>query len=386
MISTNLSLAYCTNIWNHYQAPFCKELAHLWGESHFKVCLFEPVDEERRQLGWPTDISNHEWLAGPPRSGGDMAQLSKIVCDADVAILGACPEDVKVARASTGKLTFIMGERICKKPFHGWRLLNPRFACGVKRFKNIANRENVHYLAIGAYASGDVYQIGAFGNRLWTWAYFPEITSQPPQQRTAESIQILWAGRMLNWKRVDILLKAVALVCHQPNFGRVDIVGTGPEKSRLLKLAQTLNMGRKCVFHEPVSPDRVRELMRQAHVYALPSNRHEGWGVVANEAMSEGAVLVANEQAGAATVLIDNGRTGFLFSDGDSEALASILQTLMTNATLQDTIRLAAWQNMQQTWHPNIGAERLVGLCQGLLGIAPMPNYREGPCCRVTGA
>jgi glycosyltransferase involved in cell wall biosynthesis len=189
---------------------------------------------------------------------------------------------------------------------------------------------------------------------------------------------------MLDWKRVDLLLKAVALVCHQPNFGKVDIVGTGPEKSRLLELAQKLGLGAKCVFHEPVAADRVRELMRQADVYVLPSNRNEGWGVVANEAMSEGAVLVSNEQAGAAPVLIDHGRTGFLFEDGNIAALATILRMLLSDASLRETVRQAAWQEMQQLWHPRVGAERLVGLCQGLLGRAPMPEYSEGPCSRAT--
>ena len=128
---------------------------------------------------------------------------------------------------------------------------------------------------------------------------------------------------MLRWKRVDVLLKAITTVCREPAFYRLDVVGTGPEKASLLKLAQKLNLGDKCVFHEPVSANRIRELMHQADIYVLPSNRYEGWGVVANEAMSDGAVLVASEQAGAAQVLIDHGRTGFLFPDGDVDRLAN---------------------------------------------------------------
>lgn len=76
------------------------------------------------------------------------------------------------------------------------------------------------------------------------------------------------------------------------------------------------------VFHEPVTSKRVRELMRQADVYILPSNRYERWGAMANGAMSDGAVLVANERAGAAPVLASHGRTGFLFEDGNVAALA----------------------------------------------------------------
>jgi glycosyltransferase involved in cell wall biosynthesis len=385
MASRNFSLAYCTNIWSHHQAPVCTELARLLGEDQFKMCLFESTNEDRRRIGWNSNIPARKWIAGPPGSSDDMDRLCEIVCGADVAVLGHCPQEVHAARVATGKLTFIMSERMFKTPLHLWWRLHPRFARWVKKFKkNIANRENVHFLPMGAYAAGDVRRIGAYGDRLWTWAYFAEVACQPPQPRSSDQMRILWVGRMLDWKRVDLLLKAVALVCHQPNFGKVDIVGTGPEKSRLLELAQKLGLGAKCVFHEPVAADRVRELMRQADVYVLPSNRNEGWGVVANEAMSEGAVLVSNEQAGAAPVLIDHGRTGFLFEDGNIAALATILRMLLSDASLRETVRQAAWQEMQQLWHPRVGAERLVGLCQGLLGRAPMPEYSEGPCSRAT--
>ena len=254
---------------------------------------------------------------------------------------------------------------------------------GVKRFKSIANRANVHYLPMGAYAAEDVRRIGAFGDRLWTWAYFTEVAQQPPQPRTAGQTCILWAGRMLKLKRVDLLLEAVARVCREPGFGRLDVVGDGPEKGRLLKMSRKLGLADRCAFHEFVAADRVRALMREADVYVLPSNRGEGWGMVANEAMSDGAVLVANAQAGAARVLVDHGRTGFLFEDGNATALADILQTLLADASLRETVRQTAWQEMQRLWHPRVGAERLIALCQGLLGQSPMPEFADGPCRRV---
>jgi glycosyltransferase involved in cell wall biosynthesis len=379
----NISVACCTNIWNHYQAALSLELVRLLGQDRYKLCLFKPLDEERRALGWADATPDCSWIAGPPSSTRDMARLGEMVCVADVAVLGDCPHEVRAARAATGKLTFVMSERMWKTPFYWWRMLNPRYARGVRRYKTFANRPNVHYLSIGAYAAGDVRRIGAYGDRLWTWAYFAEIASKPPQPRVSDRLRFLWVGRMLEWKRVDLLLKAVARVCHEPAFGRLDVVGAGPERPRLLKLARNLNLDDKCIFRDPVPPNRVRELMRQADVYVLPSNRYEGWGVVANEAMSEGAVLVANEQAGAARVLIDHGRTGFLFNDGDVTGLAHTLRWLLADGPLRETVRQTAWLEIQRLWDPRVGAERLVGLCQGLLGRAPMPHYTNGPCNQI---
>lgn len=382
MMLNKFTFVHCTNLWCLHQSLTSRELVSLLGEDRFKLCLFGTMNENLFLLGHDESTPDYKWIVGPPRSLSDVERLSQIVCDADVAVLGACPREVMVARAETGKLTFIMSERIHKTPIPWWRWMDPRFHRGLMKYRSIANRENVHYLAMGAYAAEDVRDIGAYGNRLWTWAYLPEVASQSPQPRTNVKMRILWVGRMLDLKRVDLLLNAVANIFQEPTFGRLDVVGAGPEKERLQALARQLGLGEKCIFHEPVSPAKVRELMRQSDVYVLPSNRHEGWGAVANEAMSEGAVLVANEQAGAARVLIDHGRTGFLFEDDNVAALTAILKDLLTDAALRETVRLAAWQEMQQMWHPRVGAERLVSLCQGLLGQIPMPVYKNGLCSR----
>jgi glycosyltransferase involved in cell wall biosynthesis len=188
---------------------------------------------------------------------------------------------------------------------------------------------------------------------------------------------------MLELKRVDLLLEAVARICRDPRFGRLTVVGAGPERSRLAQLAEKLRLGDKCVFHEPVPPDQVREMMGRADVYVLPSNRYEGWGMVVNEGMSEGAVIVANDQAGASQVLIEHGQTGFLFRDGDVAGLAEILHKLMHDRDLLETVRQNAWREINRLWHPRVGAERLIGLCQGLLGLTPIPQYPDGHCRRV---
>jgi len=380
-MGTDICLAYCTNIWSHHQAPLCMEFVRLLGGDQFKLCLFEQVPDEQRRLGYADCVPCHDWIVGPPTSNGELQRLSQVICEADVAVLGAVPQEIVRARAATGKLTFIMSERMSKKPFHWWRMLNPRFARGINEYRSIVNHGNVHYLAMGAYAAGDVRRLEIFGDRLWSWAYFADVAPHPPRSRTGSRIRILWAGRMLDWKRVDMLLKAVAHVCPESNFGGLDLVGAGPEKARLQKLAKKLNLGDKCKFHEPVPAEQVRKWMREADFYVLASNRCEGWGVVANEAMSEGAILVANEQAGAARTLVDHGRTGFLFQDNNPADLADILRRLMVNAPLQDKIRQSAWQEIQALWHPRVGAERLIGLSKGLLGLAIMPEYQEGPCC-----
>ena len=135
-----------------------------------------------------------------------------------------------------------------------------------------------------------------------------------------------------------------------------------------------------CKFHDPIAPAEVLAYMRRSDVYAFPSTRAEGWGVVANEALSEGCILVANRQVGAAPMLIRNGETGFMHENGNVNQFVRIIESLAEDPGLQDRIRVDAWERAQRLWHPRVGAQRFVALCEGLLGIGVMPHYPEGPC------
>lgn len=309
--------------------------------------------------------------------------LARVVDDADVVMMGSCPGWMQRRRAKTGKLTFYPIERMWKMPLYPWRFLNPRFLYGIQRLRRIANRPNSHYLAIGQYAARDMQAIRAFGNRMWAWGYFIDMRSQSFVLRPARPLRILWVGRMLRLKRIDLILRAVSRLRDHPGFGQLDIVGAGPERASLIRLARRLEMRDKCVFHEPVPSARVRELMEDTDVYVLASDRHEGWGVVANEAMAEGAVLVANEQAGAARVLVKDGITGFLFANDDVSGLARILGRLADNVKVREDIGNAAAAEIRRLWYPGVGAARLVALSRGLLGTGPMPQFDDGPCSRV---
>ena len=377
-----ISLAYCTNIWTHHQAPICIELVKLLGVEHFKMCLFEPVHEERRQLGWASDVPDYNWIAGPPRSSSDMERLAQIVCDADVAVLGACPIEIQAVRVSTGKLTFIMSERMMRKRFFHLRMINPRFARGIRRLRLIANRPNVHYLAIGEYALSDAKLLRVFDDRIWKWAYF---ISQPDRlfyERYSSSVRLLWAGRFLDLKRVDVILRAMKLLEYTKVSYSLDLIGNGQMRNNIELLVKRLELDNRVRFYDSMPYEAVRERMTESDIYILPSNHLEGWGAVVGEAMSEGCVVVASRSAGASNVLIEHGRTGFLFDDGDVRGLADILSMLIINSKIRREVGQAATDYMRQLWHPRIGAERLIELFHGLLGLTPIPEYSDGPCCR----
>ncbi len=379
-----LTLAYCTNIWSHHQVPVCTELARQLGADRFRMCLFEPIHAERRQMGWSAGEKGLPWVAGPPESPPDMKALTKLVCDAEVAVLGAVPLRVVEQRVRTGKPTFIMGERLNRRPLPWWRLLSPRGAVGRHRMRRAYNRASVHYLPIGHFAASDARQLGLFTQEMWTWAYFVT-PSGPFVSRGHEGPRrLLWAGRYLGCKRVDLLIEALSKLPSDVPEWRLDLIGNGEHRPEIERMVNDRGLNRFVSFLDSIPADEVRERMRACDIYILPSNREEGWGAVVSEAMTEGCAVIANREAGSAEVLIEHRKSGMLFDDGDIVGLRDCIETLLRDDSLRDGLQKSAWERMATLWHPRVGAERLIHLSLGRLGHQPLPNYADGPCAKVS--
>jgi glycosyltransferase involved in cell wall biosynthesis len=137
--------------------------------------------------------------------------------------------------------------------------------------------------------------------------------------------KIVYVGRLLSHKNVDALLKAVKK-CDKKI--RISVVGDGPEKERLERLAEELNIDAK--FSEFERHDDVIKEIKSSSVFVLPSSR-EGFGIVAIEANACGVpVITVDEKDNAAKELIINGKNGFVCKL-DEEALAKKIGFLLNN-------------------------------------------------------
>lgn len=140
---------------------------------------------------------------------------------------------------------------------------------------------------------------------------------------------IVFVGRLVPGKGVNVLVEAVAELVRGGSRVRLTIAGDGPERERLEKLASSL--GLEPSFVGAIAPDAVSALLRQATVVAVPSVVDEGLGLVALEAMAQGALVVASAAGGLAETIVD-GETGRLVPPGDVAALAAALRLTLDEA------------------------------------------------------
>jgi glycosyltransferase involved in cell wall biosynthesis len=107
---------------------------------------------------------------------------------------------------------------------------------------------------------------------------------------------ILSVGRFYRRKRIDVLLRATAMLRERIPGLEVRIVGNGPSAAALHRLAGELRLGSTVTWLGDVSRTQLAAEYTAASVFCLPSVQ-EGFGIVLLEAMGAGKAIVASRAA-----------------------------------------------------------------------------------------
>ena len=108
---------------------------------------------------------------------------------------------------------------------------------------------------------------------------------------------------------------------------RLTIVGDGPQRNELERLAAELGVGDRLELPGSVGQDAIREYYARADLFALPSFA-EGLPVVLIEAMAMGLPVVASHITGIPE-LVEEGVSGLLPTPGRGDELTDALAKLV---------------------------------------------------------
>lgn len=369
-----MKFALLTNSISPHQLPLAYELARLLGVENYRYVYTSELSQERRQLGWENS-EDIEWC----RHGDETADE---LFEADVLMSGHRAIGLFERRAKQNKVTIYCSERWFKPKIGILRLFRLSYLRMAHRFVRLLfSASNFHYYPMGIHAARDMARLCGVmrgdlrclfrapeleferhpGGKIWLkdeqidsensrkycldkmrmWGYYvkPSGIDALPVQETSktnrEVVRVLWVGRLLNWKRVDTIVRAVG---EHMNLKRVDdslpkitldIYGVGPEEKRLKKMAA--KYADVISFHSPVAIDEVRKLMRKYDVYVLSSNAYEGWGAVVSEALEEGMKVVGTYEAGSSATMLPSDN---LFYAGDWKALMNLLSTGVNSCSI----------------------------------------------------
>lgn len=177
-------------------------------------------------------------------------------------------------------------------------------------------------LAISLRAVAQFRQAGWQGDRVFPFGYFvpPIPVAVQPRQQPGHSVRLVFVGSLLPSKGLDVAIEAVTRCQQQGGGVTLDVYGVGDAS----KFITPETSG---VTYRGVIPfGQAQATIAQYDVLILPS-RHDGWGVVVNEALLQGVPVIASENVGA-RCLVDSSGAGAIFRNEDVTGLQSILQQL----------------------------------------------------------
>ena len=148
----------------------------------------------------------------------------------------------------------------------------------------------------------------------------------PPEERFPEAT-LLFLGRLKRYKRVDLLLEAVAALVRRGISCRLLVAGRGDDQPRLEALRKSLNISEHVDFLGFISDAEKRDLLQKGWIHLFTS-ANEGWGISNLEAAACGTPTIASDVPGLRDSVVD-GQTGFLVPHGDVETLSRRIEDLL---------------------------------------------------------
>lgn len=140
---------------------------------------------------------------------------------------------------------------------------------------------------------------------------------------SAERRRFLYCGRLVDVKRVDILLDAFVRILDRRRDWDLVIVGDGPRRAELQGRLPA-NARDRVQWLGFLQFDDIVACYHACDALVLPSER-EPWALVVNEAVATGLPVVSTDVAGAAVELVRHGVNGLLVPPRNVHAMADAL-------------------------------------------------------------
>lgn len=228
-----------------------------------------------------------------------------------------------------------------------------------------------HTILVSSEQMSAIYELAGHHDavRVLPYGVSPSLTLPGKRQRAPERdpLRLLFVGRLVYYKGLDVLLHAVALMDDVPLH--LTIAGDGPLHARITALAARLGIQDHVDFVGRVADAALREMYRQHNVFVLPSgSRAETFGMAMCEAMANGLPAVSTS-VGTGTDWVNLDRvTGLVVPPDDAAALAGAFRALADDPDLRARLGRGAQQRARSEFSFERHVDGLVDVYEAAKG------------------
>ncbi|MEU7715711.1 glycosyltransferase family 4 protein [Micromonospora chalcea] len=202
--------------------------------------------------------------------------------------------------------------------------------------------------------------------------YHPDVDGTEVRKRLglADRPVVVCVSRLVPRKGQDMLIRALPEIRRRVPGAALLVVGGGPYRSTLEKLARQAGLEHDVVFTGSVPSDALPAHYAAGDVYAMPCRTRnrgldvEGLGIVYLEAGATGLPVVAGDSGGAPDAVRD-GETGYVVSGRDVAQLADRVATLLADRDLARQFGAAGRAWVEREWRWETQAQRMAALLTG---------------------
>lgn len=387
-----MKLVFYSVVLNHHQASLADEFYNILGDDYCFVELINLGDAK----GATDDYSRRPYLLRAWVSKENYDKAMELACNAECCVFSgndALPFEKE--RMKLGLLSFDMGERWLKKGIKSlasprlWQWLKAYYLGGWKH-------KPLYKLCCSAFCANDHYKLGTFRGKCYKWGYFTDVPSDVSSFKFHDSgksnetlskkennigcaIRLMWCARFIDWKHPEMPIRLATKLKDAGYDFHLDMYGDGVMRPAMEELSRKLNVAEYITFHGNIPNSEIHQAMREHDIFLFTSDRQEGWGAVANEAMSEGCVLIGSDEIGAVPYLVKHKETGMIFRSCDLDSLYEQVIYLLDNPDVRKQIAKVGCESMVKLWSPANAAKSLLQLIEDIKA-GRETSIVEGPC------
>ncbi len=320
------TVVFWQNMPSHILAGPMRHFAERWrGEVH--AVFDESQMQDRKELGWEIpdlgEVACH-FLSDQESPQAFAEQFVQEHADA-IHVLGGfrgCLAIDSCRKALAGRREIRLAS-IAERPLTTSWWKTPVLNCWYRSFFRRHGKRFGAVLAMGTLGVETYASLGCPEQVLYPYLYHVsgnERTDVASCEQDGRPVKFVYVGQFIRRKGVDVLLDSLSA---WPSGGwELTLIGRGGEcEDAIVRLAKE----HAAVHYAGVVPsERIVETLADHDVCLVPS-RHDGWGVVTNEAVLAGIGTIVSDRAASFDLVRASG-AGEVIPAGDPRALAEAVR------------------------------------------------------------
>lgn len=220
-------------------------------------------------------------------------------------------------------------------------------------------------IANSHYCAQRLYQIGTPHDRVTVKYLGVPVPDAPPRRPSNRSLfNVLYLGRLVDFKGPVLTIRAFDLACTQGLNGQLILAGDGPLRKQCEAARNHSHFAHRISLVGAIDAQTGQRLRHDADLFTAHSqtgpisNQTEAFGVSFVEAMAA-ALPIVSGRSGSLSEIVTHKRNGLLVEPGDLHAHANALLDLASDPQLREQMGATGWQRARDRYSCHIEQARL---------------------------